>query len=55
MAKRSSEWSLNIKTGIEVEKESFNKAAKVFDDFYKKYNNQEMSIDTTDMVNAVKS
>lgn len=48
-------WSLNIETGIEVKQESFNKAAKIFDNFYNKYNDQQIQIDTSDMINTVKN
>lgn len=54
MAKRDSHWELNIQTGIEVQQASFNKAAKIFDNFYNKYNDQKMQVDTSDLVKTVR-
>ena len=47
-------WSLTVETNVEVNKQKFNQASKLFDDFYKKYNDKKMQIDTSDMVNVVK-
>lgn len=54
MAKRDSHWELNIQTGIEVQQASFNRAAKIFDNFYNKYNDQKIQIDTSDLVKTVR-
>lgn len=54
MAKRDSHWELNIQTGIEVQQASFNKAAKIFDNFYNKYNDQKIQVDTSDLIQTVR-
>lgn len=54
MARRESNWSLSIETGIEVKQDSFNKASRIFDAFYNKYNDKSMKINTSDLVETVR-
>ena len=54
MARRDSEWSLSIKAGIEAEQKSFDRAAKIFDAFYNKYNDKSVKIDTSDLIATVR-
>lgn len=51
---RESNWSLSIETGIEVKKESFDKASRIFDAFYNKYSDKSVKVDTSDLISTVK-
>lgn len=46
-------FEFSAKFNVEVEKSSMNQACSVLDDFYKKYSNKKMKVDTKDMVSAV--
>ena len=53
MAEREG-FQFEFKYNIEVEKSTMNQACRILDDFYKKYENKKMKIDTNDMVKAAR-
>ena len=46
-------FSFSVKSDVEVEKSSMDRACKTLDDFYNKYSNKKMKINTADMVKSV--
>ena len=48
-------FEFSAKFDIELEKSSMSQATKALDDFYKKYSNRKMKIDTSDMVKAAQN
>ena len=54
MAGKKVGWNLSIETGIEVKQQDFNRASRIFDTFYNKYNNRNVVIDTSDMIEATR-
>lgn len=48
-------FEFSAKFDVEIEKSTMSQASKVLDDFYKKYSNRKMKIDTSDMVKTAQS
>lgn len=47
-------WSFDIEANVEVQQDKLNRAAKILEAFYNKYQNRQMQVGTSDLIEATK-
>ena len=48
-------WSFDLEANVKVQQDKLNKASTILQNFYNKYNDQKIQIDTSDIIDAVKN
>ena len=47
-------WSFTVETNVEVQQDKLNKASKILEAFYDKYEDRSLKVDTSDLIKSVK-